>query len=24
VMNADGTGITRLTSSADYAPAWRP
>jgi WD40 repeat protein len=24
VMNADGTAITRLTSGADYAPAWRP
>ncbi len=24
VMSADGTGITRLTSGRDYAPAWRP
>src|SRR5205809_991613 len=24
VMNADGTGMTRITSGPDYAPVWRP
>src|SRR5438094_1742618 len=23
-MNADGTGMTRITSGPDYAPVWRP